>query len=98
MKQSTKRSKSRCARSEVDLHIHFDEEKSQNGKNTEPTQEEFFSPMEENYEPEPEVKPKKVRVKLMYQIEILFRLHERIKARLNIEVLMKARQTLTSVS
>ena len=54
--------------------------------------------MEENYEPEPEVKPKKVSIKLMHRIEILFSLHERSKARLNIEVLMKARQTLTSVT
>ena len=48
---------SRCARSDIDLHIHFDEEKSQKG---EPTQEEFFSPQEELFEEERQ-KPKKVK-------------------------------------
>ena len=55
-----KKGRSRCARSDIDLHIHFDEEKSQNGKNGEPTQEEFFSPQEELFEEERQ-KPKKVK-------------------------------------
>ena len=49
---STKRDRPRkalrCARSEIDVHIHFDEEKSQN-----PTQEQFFSPQEYMSPPTP---------------------------------------------
>lgn len=47
-KKDRARKSLRCARSEVDLHIHFDEEKSQN-----PTQEQFFSPQEYMSPPTP---------------------------------------------
>jgi len=64
-KATQKKGRSRCARSDIDLHIHFDEEKSQNGKNGEPTQEEFFSPQEELLleEEEEKQKPKKIQRK-----------------------------------
>ena len=84
-KATQKKGRSRCARSDIDLHIHFDEEKSQNGKNGEPTQEEFFSPQEELLleEEEEKQKPKKVSSMLMYSWKIKLRSDPTQKANAN---------------